>query len=88
VYEPINIEETEFEWVLKGQRTLMDNETFSFTVDCAFGGCSGPAEIRSRGDLLEAFTLPGNGETLNVGTVYDFHHCSKTKESAVPPPMP
>lgn len=88
VYQPTDIYETDWEWVQVGSRTLMDNETFSFTVACPFGNCNGPAEIRSRGDVIESFTLPGRSETINLGTVYDFHRCSKTKESAIPPPMP
>jgi hypothetical protein len=88
VYAPTDIYETQWEWFQVGTRTLMDNETFSFTVACPFGNCNGPAEIRSRGDVLLEFTLPGRSETINLGTVYDFHHCSKHKESAMPPPMP
>jgi len=88
VWVPINIEETQHEWVMVGQRTLMDNETFSFIVNCGFGGCNGPAQIRSRGDVIYSFTLPGNSQTIDLGTIYDPHHCSKTKETAVPPPMP
>ena len=79
VYTPTDIYETEHEWVQVGTRTLMDNETFSFTVACPFGNCNGSAEIRSRSDVIYEFILPGRGETIDLGTIYDFHGCSNTK---------
>jgi len=85
IWVTVNVETGEKAWVHVGQKTLMDNEQFSFLVNCG-PECYAPAEIRSACDVLHEFNLPGRGNTAYVGTIYDPNHCSKIPESAIPDP--
>ena len=88
VWEIVNIETGEEDWVLEGEKTLGNLQHFHFVVQCAWGDCDAPAKIKSRGDDLVCFNLPGRDETLDLGVVHDWHSCSRKLESAIPPPMP
>jgi hypothetical protein len=77
-------------WTLKmSLEHVGDGEYFVFyPVECHFS-CSARARIKSKGDILHEFYLPGVGGTVDVGTIYDPNRCGKKENiSEVPPPPP
>jgi len=85
VWVCVDVEQQLYDWVNMGQRTLMNNETFSFLVNCG-PDCYAEAKIKGGGDTLCEFNLPGRGQTIGLGTIYDPNRCSKTVETAIPDP--